>query len=187
MLSVLMPIFWRPLLTLADISGLVMCSDSILFKQRLGDRIGKLATRLSGYDESVPAYGNIISEVERVNERFKAYSDGGLLCGKDGLPHLIVSGGWLHAGEFIIPGFIYIYIFGWIGWSGWSYLNRGGNRGQLVERDKFNRIESEYIIHVPTAVYIMVCSALWPVFAFKKIYSKGELLVSDDEVTCSPR
>ena len=33
-----------------------------------------------------------------------------LLCGTDGLPHLIADGRWSHSAEFITPGFIFIYI-----------------------------------------------------------------------------
>jgi photosystem I subunit 3 len=40
----------------------------------------------------------------------------------DGLPHLIADGRWSHAAEFILPGFGFIYITGWIGWVGRKYI-----------------------------------------------------------------
>jgi photosystem I subunit 3 len=40
----------------------------------------------------------------------------------NGLPHLIADGRWSHAAEFILPGFGFIYITGWIGWVGRKYI-----------------------------------------------------------------
>ena len=54
--------------------------------------------------------------------RFDNYGKQGLLCGSDGLPHLIVSGDQRHWGEFITLGILFLYIAGWIWWVGRSYL-----------------------------------------------------------------
>jgi photosystem I subunit 3 len=62
----------------------------------------------------------------------------------DGLPHLIADGRWTHAAEFILPGFGFIYISGWIGWVGRNIFV------QLVQQK--NPAESEIIINVPLAL-----------------------------------
>jgi photosystem I subunit 3 len=51
--------------------------------------------------------------IGRTNARFDKYRSD-LLCGTDGLPHLIADGRWTHAAEFILPGFGFIYISGWM-------------------------------------------------------------------------
>jgi photosystem I subunit 3 len=67
-----------------------------------------------------------------------------LLCGTDGLPHLIADGRWTHAAEFILPGFGFIYISaGLVGLDGNTYA-------QLVQQK--NPAESEIIINVPLAL-----------------------------------
>jgi photosystem I subunit 3 len=49
-----------------------------------------------------------------------------------------------HAAEFILPGFGFIYITGWIGWVGRKYI-------RAVSTTK-NPAESEIIINVPLAL-----------------------------------
>eukprot|EP00965_Chrysotila_dentata_P010737 349417-Pleurochrysis_carterae.AAC.1 len=92
------------------------------------------------------------------------YADKGLLCGTDGLPHLIADGRFSHAG--------------WIGWAGRSYLQFS------KKTDKPN--ESEIIINVPVALSMMSAAFIWPLAAWKELVS-GQLLVSADEITVSPR
>ena len=43
--------------------------------------------------------------------------------------HLIVDGRWSHAGDFVFPGIMFLYIAGCIGWAGREYLKatRGKN------------------------------------------------------------
>ncbi|WZZ35564.1 hypothetical protein YC2023_018965 [Brassica napus] len=54
---------------------------------------------------------------------FNNYGKYGLLCGADGIPHLMVNGDQRHWGEFITPGLLFLYIAGWIGLVGRrSYL-----------------------------------------------------------------
>jgi hypothetical protein len=40
--------------------------------------------------------------MEKTKTRFANYGSYGLLCGADGLPHLIVDGDLNHAGEFLV-------------------------------------------------------------------------------------
>jgi photosystem I subunit 3 len=163
---------------LADVSGLTPCKDSPVFKKRLDGSVTKLSGRLSNYEEGTPAYLALKAQIERTEQRFDKYGKQGLLCGADGLPHLITDGRWSHAGEFILPAFVFLYTAGWIGWVGRSYL-------QFTKTtDKPN--ESEIIINVPVAIGMMSSGFLWPVSAWNELVS-GKLLVSGNEVTISPR
>lgn len=167
-----------PLVASADVSGLVPCKDSAVFKKRLDNSVKKLTARLANYEENTPAYLALKEQIGRTEARFDKYGKQGLLCGTDGLPHLIADGRGSHAGEFILPAIGFLYTTGWIGWVGRTYLQ------YAKKTDKPN--ENEIIINVPVALGIMVSGFLWPVSAWNELIS-GELLVSGEEVTVSPR
>ncbi|MFZ9737332.1 MAG: Photosystem I reaction center subunit III [Prochlorotrichaceae cyanobacterium] len=137
----------------ADIAGLTPCSESAAFISR-----AEQAT------------------TPQAQARFDRYSQA--LCGADGLPHLIVDGRWSHAGDFMIPGLMFLYIAGWIGWAGRSYLIavRGGKDAR----------EKEIIIDVPLAVKCSLGAAAWPAAAFGE-FTTGKLTAPDSEITVSPR
>ena len=167
-----------PVAASADVSGLTPCNDSAVFKRRLDQSVKKLSGRLINYDEGTPAYLALESQIERTQARFDKYGKQGLLCGADGLPHLITDGRWSHAGEFILPGFTCLYVTGWIGWVGRSYL-------QFTKTtDKPN--ENEIIINVPVAIGMMSSGFLWPLSAWNELVT-GKLIVPGNEVTISPR
>lgn len=167
-----------PCVALADVSGLTPCKDSPVFKRRLDQSVKKLTSRLSNYEEGTPAYLSLQAQIEQTEARFDKYGKQGLLCGADGLPHLITDGRWSHAGEFILPGIVFLYIAGWIGWVGRSYL-------QFTKTtDKPN--ENEIIIDVPVALGMASSGFLWPLSAWNELVS-GKLLVPGDEITVSPR
>lgn len=162
----------------ADVSGLVPCKDSSVFKRRLDGSVKKLNARLENYEEGTPAYLALQAQIKQTQNRFDKYGKQGLLCGADGLPHLIADGRPSHAGEFVVPGICFLYIAGYIGWAGRSYQ-------QFAKKsDKPN--ENEIIINVPVAIGMMSASFLWPFAAWKELVS-GDLLVPSDEVTVSPR
>ena len=71
-----------------------------------------------------------------------------------------------------------MYITGWIGWVGRKYLRYASTTE--------NSFENEIIINVPIALTIMNSGFLWPVDAWKE-FTSGDLLVSEDDVTKSPR
>ena len=167
-----------PLVSLADVSGLVPCKDSPKFKKRLDGSVQKLSTRLSNYEQGTPAYLALEQQIDKTKARFKKYGDQGLLCGADGLPHLIADGRPSHAGEFVLPGLGFLYTAGWIGWAGRSYLQFS------KKTDKPN--ENEIIINVPVALSMMSAGFLWPLSAWKELVS-GKLLVPGNEITVSPR
>ena len=167
-----------PKQALADVGGLTKCSESAAFNKRLKTSVRKLGQRKAQYDNDSPPALALEQQIERTKARFDKYSRSELLCGTDGLPHLIADGRWSHAAEFILPGFGFIYISGWIGWVGRKYL-------RAVSTTK-NPTESEIIINVPLALKIMSTGFMWPVSAWQELVS-NELIAPKDEVTVSPR
>ena len=167
-----------PFAVSADVSGLVPCKDSAGFKKRLDGSVKKLSARLTNYEADTPAYLALQDQIDKTKARFDKYGKQGLLCGADGLPHLIADGRPSHAGEFILPAIGFLYTTGWIGWAGRSYLQYS------KKTDKPN--ENEIIINVPVAIGMMASGFLWPLSTWNELVS-GQLLVSGDEVTVSPR
>lgn len=139
----------------ADVAGLTPCAESPAFQQRAA-----------------------AAATPQAKARFERYANSSLLCGTDGLPHLISDGRWSHAGEFTIPALMFLYIAGWIGWAGRSYL--------IAVREEKKPEEKEIIIDVPLALKKTLSALAWPVAAVKELTS-GELLAKDDEVPVSPR
>jgi photosystem I subunit III len=138
---------------LADVAGLTPCSDTPAFQKRAAS-----------------------AKTTQAQDRFESYSN--LLCGPEGLPHLVVDGRLDHAGEFLIPSILFLYIAGFIGWAGRAYII-------AVRQDKEPEM-SEIIIDVPRAIGIMLGSLLWPLAAIKEFLS-GELVAKEEEITISPR
>jgi photosystem I subunit 3 len=169
---------FMPNQALADIGGLTKCSDSPAFSKRLTTSVKKLEQRMSQYEADSPPALALQQQIDRTKARFDKYSRSDLLCGTDGLPHLVADGRWSHAAEFIIPGVGFIYISGWIGWVGRKYV-------RAVSTTK-NPTESEIIINVPLALKIMTTGYIWPISAWQELVS-GELVAPDNEVTVSPR
>jgi photosystem I subunit 3 len=162
----------------AEVGGLTKCSESPAFAKRLKTSVKKLELRMAQYEVDSPPALALKQQIDRTQSRFDKYSRSELLCGTDGLPHLIADGRWSHAAEFILPGFGFIYISGWIGWVGRKYV-------RAVSTTK-NPAESEIIINVPLALKIMTTGYIWPISAWQELIS-GELVAPKDEVTVSPR
>lgn len=171
-------ILFTPKQALADIGGLTKCSESPAFEKRLKASVKKLEQRRLQYEADSPPALALEQQIERTKARFDKYGRSDLLCGTDGLPHLIADGRWSHAAEFILPGFGFIYISGWIGWVGRKYL-------RAISTTK-NPTESEIIINVPLALKIMTTGYIWPISAWQELISQ-ELVLPSDEVTVSPR
>jgi photosystem I subunit III len=142
----------------ADVAGLTKCSDTPAFQQRAKTARPTTADPDSGA------------------KRFERY--GQALCGPEGLPHLIVDGRFSHAGDFLYPSIMFLYITGTIGWAGRSYL--------IAIRKGKDAAMSEIIINLPLALSCTVGAALWPLLAFKE-FASGELLVKEADITVSPR
>lgn len=160
------------------VGTLVDCSQSPAFNKRLETSLKKLEARLKKYEPGTPPALALEQQIMLTKNRFDRYAKSDLLCGKDGLPHLIVDGEWKHAAEFVLPGMMFIYISGWIGWAGRKYV-------RTIARTK-NPAEREIILDVPLALQIMISSYLWPVYAWRE-FLKGDFVASKSEVTVSPR
>ena len=162
----------------AEIGGLTKCSESPAFTKRLNASVKKLEQRASQYEADSPPALALKQQIERTQARFDKYSRSELLCGTDGLPHLVADGRWSHAAEFILPGFGFIYISGWIGWVGRKYLRAVSTSA--------NPSESEIIINVPLALKIMTTGYIWPISAWQELIS-NDLVAKKDDITVSPR
>nr|QCI04537.1 photosystem I reaction center subunit III [Apoglossum ruscifolium] len=177
-LSIYLLIFFNISVSYADISGLVPCKDSTQFNKRLNNSVQKLEKRLSKYDPGTPPALALEQQINKTKVRFDKYGKAGVLCGSDGLPHLIADGRWNHSGEFMLPGLLFIYITGWIGWVGRGYLQAVANTAKPTEK--------EIIIDVPLAMKFSLSGFIWPLAAIQE-FTSGKLLVSNDDITVSPR
>nr|YP_010619768.1 photosystem I reaction center subunit III [Symphyocladia marchantioides]WAX03781.1 photosystem I reaction center subunit III [Symphyocladia marchantioides] len=162
----------------AEVAGLVPCKDSPAFAKRLKQSLKKLEVRLSKYEPSTPPALAINNKIKQTQTRFDKYSKVGILCGSEGLPHLIADGRWNHAGDFMLPGLLFIYITGWIGWVGRGYLRAVS----LLKKPA----EKEIIIDVPLAMKFSLSGFTWPLAALQE-FTSGQLLASDDDISISPR
>lgn len=177
-LFIVVVLAFSPDQAVAEIGGLTKCSESPAFNKRLKTSVKKLEARISQYEsDSSPALA-LKQQIDRTQARFDKYSKSDLLCGTDGLPHLIADGRWSHAAEFTIPGLGFIYISGWIGWVGRKYI-------RAVSTTK-NPAENEIIINVPLALQIMATGYIWPIAAWQELIS-NKLVAPVDEITVSPR
>lgn len=139
----------------ADVAGLTPCGESKAFLQRAAN-----------------------AKTPQAKARFENYANSQVLCGPEGLPHLVVDGRLSHAGEFLIPSILFLYIAGWIGWVGRSYLIavRGGKDAEM----------KEIIIDVPLAIKCMLTGFAWPLAALQE-FTTGKLTVADSKIPVSPR
>ncbi|KAI3436624.1 hypothetical protein D9Q98_006041 [Chlorella vulgaris] len=162
----------------ADVAGLTPCSESKAFAKRRKNEIKVLNKRLKNYEaDSAPALA-LNATIAKTERRFDNYSKQGLLCGNDGLPHLIADPGlalrYGHAGDVLIPTIGFIYFAGWIGFAGTKYIQ--------ATQD----IKKEIIIDVPLAWKLLWEGLAWPLRAVYELKT-GELLAKDENITVSPR
>ena len=159
-------------------AGLTPCKTSKAFAKREKAEIKALKKRLKKYDsESAPALA-LNATIEKTKTRFANYGEAGLLCGKDGLPHLIVDGNTEHLGECAVPGVGFLYVAGWIGYAGRSYVQMNKNTAKPTE--------GEIIIDVPAALGVMFQAGAWPLLAGLEL-KNGTLTAPESEITVSPR
>nr|YP_009295549.1 photosystem I subunit III [Mastocarpus papillatus]AOL58033.1 photosystem I subunit III [Mastocarpus papillatus] len=176
--TILLCISTNPSNSLADIAGLTPCKESPAFAKRLKNSIKKLENRLAKYQPSTPPAIALEKQITKTQIRFDKYSKSSILCGTDGLPHLITDGRWNHAGEFIFPGLLFVYITGWIGWVGRGYLQAASKTNKPAEK--------EIIIDVPLAIRFCVSGFTWPLAAIQE-FTSGALIANDKDITVSPR
>ena len=142
----------------ADLSHLTPCSES------------------AAYQAKAKNFRNTTSDPKSGQKRAERYAEA--LCGPEGYPHLIVDGRLDRAGDFLIPGLLFLYMAGWIGWVGRAYL--------IAIRKEKNTEMREIIIDVPLAISKMLFGFLWPLQAFQE-FASGQLTVKDSEIPISPR
>jgi photosystem I subunit 3 len=166
----------------ADVSGLTPCADSKAFAKRKKNEVKALQKRLKQYEAgSAPAIA-LQATIEKTEKRFDNYARQGLLCGTDGLPHLIADPGlalrYGHAGDVLLPTIAFLYVAGWIGYSGTKYVQEIKKAAKPVEK--------EIIIDVPLAWSLLWAGLGWPVAAVAELRN-GTLLEDDSNITVSPR
>ena len=154
------------------------CATSKQFGKRQRKTVATLEGRMKKYEPGSPPYLALEQTLNQANNRFKRYADSDLLCGKDGLPHLVVDGNPVHLAEFVFPGIGFLYTAGYIGSAGRKYV-------KTVAKTK-NPAEKEIIIDVPLALTIMLSNYLWPRDAYVE-FIKGDFVADADEITVSPR
>ncbi|MBD2152068.1 Photosystem I reaction center subunit III [Pseudanabaena sp. FACHB-1277] len=160
-------------------NALTPCATSEAFQARLEAEIDGYNTRLENFAAGSAPAAYLQGKIAQTEARFAKYAQAGLLCGDDGLPHLISDGRWDRAGEFTIPALMFLYIAGWIGWVGRAYLI-------AIHKDVKTATEKEILIDLPLAVKCMLTGFAWPLAAIKE-FTSGELVVPESEVTVSPR
>eukprot|EP00470_Lotharella_oceanica_P000980 CAMPEP_0170171968 /NCGR_PEP_ID=MMETSP0040_2-20121228/5177_1 /TAXON_ID=641309 /ORGANISM="Lotharella oceanica, Strain CCMP622" /LENGTH=198 /DNA_ID=CAMNT_0010412349 /DNA_START=212 /DNA_END=808 /DNA_ORIENTATION=- len=164
----------------ADVAGLVKCSENPAFAKRQNKEIKSLEKILAKYETGSSSYEEVHSRIERTKARFEKYGRSSLLCGPDGLPHLIVAPEFSgHAGEFAIPAIAFLYINGWIGWVGRSYL-----RWNKMNSGKPQ--DGEIVLDVEKVKQLMLSGAGWPVAAVNELL-RGDLVAKDEDITTSAR
>eukprot|EP00468_Gymnochlora_sp_CCMP2014_P009203 CAMPEP_0167745172 /NCGR_PEP_ID=MMETSP0110_2-20121227/3004_1 /TAXON_ID=629695 /ORGANISM="Gymnochlora sp., Strain CCMP2014" /LENGTH=252 /DNA_ID=CAMNT_0007629785 /DNA_START=30 /DNA_END=788 /DNA_ORIENTATION=- len=165
---------------MADVSGLTKCSENAAFKRRETKEVKSLEKQLSKTKKDSPGALELQNRIDRTKRRFAAYSKTSLLCGSDGLPHLIVGPEFVgHEGEFAIPGLGFLYITGWIGWAGRTYLR--GNRNTNSKPT-----EGEIILDVPAMSKAILAGGAWP-FELTKEIQKGDFAQKVEDVTVAPK
>jgi len=165
-----------------SINGLTPCAESKQFAKNLKKEVKALEKREKLYEAGSAPFLALEQTKARTEARFAKYAAQGLLCGDDGLPHLIADPGlavrYGHAGEVFIPTFGFLYIAGYIGHAGRTYLKEISGRQKPTQ--------SEIIIDVPLASSIAFKSWDWPRQAFQELAS-GQLLEKEENVPVSRR
>ncbi|KAL2326363.1 hypothetical protein Fmac_025421 [Flemingia macrophylla] len=139
-----------PMPMAADISRLTSCKESKKFVKREKQSIKKLELSSKLYVMDSASALAIKVSVEKTKQRFDNYPKQGLLCGVDGLPHLIIAK--------------------WIGWVGRSYL--------IAIRDEKKPTMKAIIIDVPFASRLLFRGFSWPVTAYRELIN-GDLIAKD--------
>jgi photosystem I subunit 3 len=166
----------------AEIGGLTPCAESKKFQKNLKKEVKAIEKREKLYEPGSEPYLALEATKARTEARFAKYAKSGLLCGDDGLPHLISDPGlavrYGHAGETLIPTVGFLYIAGYIGTAGRTYLQEISSRQKPTQ--------SEIIIDVPLATSIAFKSWDWPGKAVNELMT-GKLLEDDSNVPVSRR
>ncbi len=161
-LGVLLALLFSPLAMAEPIGYTVPCSESQAFKELQ-------ATRFSGIDAQIEAAKQInpsSAYIEQLNQskalwerRYATYEKNANCDKVSGYPHLITDGRWSHAGDFIIPSLLWIYLTGALAWAGRDYLLKTQNP------------MDEILIDLGKAFPSLLNGLLWPVQAIPQLIS----------------
>ena len=162
----------------ASFHSLELCRDSSAFQKRLSSSTKKLEKKINLYSDKNNETNAFAKEIALTKIRFASYSNSNILCGKEGLPRMMIFEQSEHLSQFYSSGLLFLYIAGWIGWVGRKYL--------CVINLAENAFENEIILNVPKAILIMYSGLFWPINAIKELAS-GDLVISAQEITISPR
>jgi photosystem I subunit 3 len=160
-------------------NALTPCATSSAFQDRLQSQVDGYTARLANFQAGSGPAEYLKGKINQTEARFAKYAKADLLCGEDGLPHLITDGRWSRASEFNIPALLFLYIAGWIGWVGRAYE-------VTILKDKATAFQKEIILDVPLAIKCMLTGFAWPLAAIRE-FSTGKLVVPENEITVSPR
>lgn len=167
----------------ADVAGLTPCTESKAYAKRLKNELKGLNKRLKQYEAGSAPSLALKATIDRTEKRFANYAKSGLLCGNDGLPHLIADPGlalrYGHAGEVFIPTFGFLYVAGYIGYVGREYLN-------IVKAGPEKTTDKEIIIDVPLALKLSRTGGAWPLRVIQELRA-GTLTEKEENITVSPR
>jgi len=162
----------------ADVAGLTPCADSKAYAKVQKKEVKGLEKRLKKYEAgSAPALA-LQATIERTKARFANYAKANVLCGTDGLPHLIADPGlafrYGHQFDIFVPTLGFLYVAGYIGYVGRSYL---------ISKKSTT---SEIIIDVPEALKLASQGAGWPLKVVAELRA-GTLTEKAENITVSPR
>jgi hypothetical protein len=140
---------------------LVPCKESKAFAKRQKQALKELEKREKKYEDGSVPFLALESTKARAVARFENYAKAGLLCGTDGLPHLIAEPGlaikYGHTGEINLPTIGFLLVAGWIGESGRLYLSETNSR------------DKEIIIDVPKALSCLGRACAWPATTLSRL------------------
>mmetsp|Transcript_7710 Transcript_7710/g.13314 ORF Transcript_7710/g.13314 Transcript_7710/m.13314 type:complete len:229 (+) Transcript_7710:60-746(+) len=166
----------------ADVAGLTPCSESKAYAKLQKKELKTLEKRLKLYETGSAPSLALNATKERTKNRFANYAKAGLLCGNDGLPHLIADPGlalrFNHAGEVFIPTLGFLYVAGYIGSVGRQYI--------IQVKSATKPTEKEIIIDVPLALKLAFNGWAWPLATIQELRN-GTLTEKAENITVSPR
>ncbi|WP_218080054.1 hypothetical protein [Anthocerotibacter panamensis] len=148
-----------PLVLAEPLGNTIPCSESQAFKDLKDARINGLKEKIAATDPATQYAKDLTASMELWEYRYANYEKNAS-CDKDsGQPHLIVDGRLSHAGDFIIPSILFLWLAGALGWAGRDYLLKTQNA------------MDEILIDFSKAVPSLVLGLAWPLFAIPQILS----------------
>ena len=153
-------------------AGLTPCKTNKAFKKNNKKEVKGLTKRMKKYDPRSGSALALQATIDKTNARFKNYGEAGLLCGADGLPHLIVDGNLEHLGEFAIPVSAFCT----------PPAGSATPADRHVQKNKETKkpTEGEIIIDVPMALDCMWQAGGWPLLSAYEL-KRGDLTAPERE------